>query len=149
MIRLYLLHFKERPEEAARRELQKDFVCYFEHILEAAPQKTASVRQFASHLINYPRRARHVGNCWRNKVKLISDFLLWTPTHGHISVGRPAKTYVHQFCTDTVCRLEDLSGSRADWDGLRERIKEVRAVGYTSDRKYLQHDQQTTKVKHW
>ena len=27
------------------------------------------------------RRARHAGHCWRSKDELISDVLLWTPTH--------------------------------------------------------------------
>ena len=28
------------------------------------------------------RRTRHAGHCWRSRDKLISDVLLWTPTHG-------------------------------------------------------------------
>ena len=28
------------------------------------------------------RRARHAGHCWRSRDELISDVLLWTPTHG-------------------------------------------------------------------
>ena len=30
--------------------------------------------------------------------------------NGHSSVARPARTYLHQLCVDTECRLEDLSG---------------------------------------
>ena len=34
------------------------------------------------------KRTRHAGHCKRSKEKLISDVLLWTPPHGHASVGR-------------------------------------------------------------
>ena len=39
----------------------------------------------------------------------MSDVLLWTPAHGHTSVGRPARTYLHKFFADTGCTLEDPS----------------------------------------
>ena len=39
------------------------------------------------------RRTRHAGHCWRSGDKLISDILLWTPSHGRTKVGRPARTY--------------------------------------------------------
>ena len=54
--------------------------------------------------------------------ELIDDVLLRTPTHGHTSDGRPAKTYIHQLCTDIGCHLEDLSGMMDDRDWMaRER----------------------------
>ena len=28
------------------------------------------------------RRTRHAGHCWRSRDELISDVLLWTPSHG-------------------------------------------------------------------
>ena len=43
--------------------------------------------------------------------KLVSDVLLWTSTHGYISVGRPAKTYIHQLCAYTEYHLEDFTKS--------------------------------------
>ena len=42
------------------------------------------------------RRSRHAGHCWRSKDELISDVLLWTPTHGRAKAGRPARTYIQQ-----------------------------------------------------
>ena len=54
------------------------------------------------------RRARHAGHCWRSRDELISDVLLWTPTHGHAKAGRPARTYIQQLCEDTGCCPEDL-----------------------------------------
>ena len=54
------------------------------------------------------RQTRHVGHCWRSRDDLISDVLLWTPSHGRAKAGRPARTYIQQFCADTWCRPEDL-----------------------------------------
>ena len=49
------------------------------------------------------RRTRHAGHCWRSRDGLISDILLWTPSHGRAKAGRPARTYIQQFCEDTGC----------------------------------------------
>ena len=49
------------------------------------------------------RRTRHARHCWRSRDELISDVLLWTPTHGRAKAGRPARTYIQQLCEDTVC----------------------------------------------
>ena len=77
------------------RELHEDTVCYFEQILEAAPNKTVAVWPLTSHLTNHQeRQARHNRFCWRSKDKLISDILQWTLTHEHTSVGWPRKTYI-------------------------------------------------------
>ena len=39
-------------------------------------------------------RTKHAGHCWRSRVELISDVLLWTPTYGRAKAGRPARTYI-------------------------------------------------------
>ena len=57
---------------------------------------------------------RHMGHC---KEKLICGVLLWTPTHGHASVGQPLRTYLRQLCVDTRSNLEDLLGVMNDRDG--------------------------------
>ena len=47
------------------------------------------------------RRTRHAGHCWGSRDELISDVLLWTPTHGHAKAGRPARTYIQQlWCSE-------------------------------------------------
>ena len=33
------------------------------------------------------RRTRHAGHCWRSRDELISDVLLWTPTHDRAKAG--------------------------------------------------------------
>ena len=47
------------------------------------------------------RQIRHAGHCWRSRHELISDILLWTPTHSCAKAGRSARTYIQQLCEDT------------------------------------------------
>ena len=77
------------------------------------------------------RRTKHAGHCWRNRDELISDVLLWIPSHGRAKAGRPARTYIHQLCADTGCIPEDLSEVIDDREGRRERIRDIRADGAT------------------
>ena len=68
------------------------------------------------------RRIRHAGHCWRSRDELISDVLLWTPTHGHAKAGRPARIYIQQLCEDTVCCPEDLPEAMNDREKWWERL---------------------------
>ena len=77
------------------------------------------------------RRTRHAGHCWRSKDELISDVLLWTPTHGCARVGRPARTYIQQLCEDTGCNPEDLPEAMNDREKWRETVRDIRAGGAT------------------
>ena len=52
------------------------------------------------------RRTRHAGHCWRSKDELISDVLLWTPSHGRAKARRPARTNIQQLCEDTDVALK-------------------------------------------
>ena len=63
------------------------------------------------------RWTRHAGHCWRSKAELISNGILWTPTHEH--TGQPTKTYIHQLWGDTGYRLGDLPRAMTDRDGWR------------------------------
>ena len=40
------------------------------------------------------RQTRHAGDYWRSKDELISDVLLWNPTHGRARVDRPERIYI-------------------------------------------------------
>ena len=60
--------------------------------------------------------------------KLISDVLLWTPTHGRAKAGRPAWTYIQQLCEDTGCWPEDLPRAMNDREEWRERVRDIRAT---------------------
>ena len=77
------------------------------------------------------RRTRHAGHCWRSKDELISDVLLWTPTHGRAKAGRPARTYIQQLCEDTGCCPEDLPEAMNDREKWRERVRDIRATSTT------------------
>ena len=95
-------------------ELYKHFACCFEKIPEAAPYKTAVSPSISKSINEWWEK--DTGYYLRSKEELISNILLWTPTYGHMSVGQPTKTYIHQFCTDTWCHLEDLPDVMADRD---------------------------------
>ena len=57
---------------------------------------------------------RHAGLCWRSSDELISDVLLWTPSHGRAKAGRPARTYIQQLCEDLGCSPEELPEAMND-----------------------------------
>ena len=55
------LNFSETYGEKTSWKLQKDAVCCFEQILEAAPYRTTTVRPLTFHLTNNWRK---IGNTW-------------------------------------------------------------------------------------
>ena len=77
------------------------------------------------------RRTRHAGHFWRSRDELISDVLLWTPTHGRAKAGRPARIYIQQLCEDTGCCPEDLPEAMNDREKWRERVRDIRATSTT------------------
>ena len=77
------------------------------------------------------RRTRHAEHCWRSRDELISDVLLWTPTHGRAKAGRPARTYIQRLCEDTGCSTEDLPEAINDREKWQERVREIRATSTT------------------
>ena len=50
----------------------------------------------------------------RSKDELISDLLVWTPSHGRAKGGRPARTYIQQVSADTGFSPEDLPETMED-----------------------------------
>ena len=68
------------------------------------------------------RWTRYTGYYWRNREKVISDALLWTPSRGRVKTRRPARIYIRQLCGDTGYSPEDLT--KAMW---RERVMDIRA----------------------
>ena len=77
------------------------------------------------------RRTGHAGHCWESRDELISDVLLWSPTHGRAKAGRPARTYIQQLCEDTVCCPEDLPEAMNDREKWQERVRDIRATSTT------------------
>ena len=74
------------------------------------------------------RRTRYARYCWRRKGE---NLLLWIPSHGHSSIGRPTRTYLLQLCTNTGCSLEDLPEAMDDRDEWRGRVWEIFARNMT------------------
>ena len=56
------------------------------------------------------------GHCWRSKGKIVPQLLLWEPSHGKRSRGRPAKTYLGQLVEYTGLAKEDLPRKMDDRD---------------------------------
>ena len=77
------------------------------------------------------RRTRHAGHCLRSRDELISDVLLWTPTHGRAKAGRPSWTYIQQLCEDTGCCPEDILEAMNDREKWRARVRDIRATSTT------------------
>ena len=77
------------------------------------------------------RRTRHAGHCWKSGDELISDVLLWTPSHGRGKAGRPARTYIQQLYEDTGCSPEDQPEAMNNREESRERVRDIRAGGTT------------------
>ena len=77
------------------------------------------------------RRTRHAGHSWRSRDELISDVLLWSPSHGRAKAGRPVRTYIQQLCVDTGCSPEDLPEAMSDREGWPERVRDIRSDGTT------------------
>ena len=107
--------------EKAWWQLHKNAVSNIEQVLEATPTN----QQLYGHLPPITktiqvRRTRHAGHCWRRRDKLISDVLLWTPSHGRAKAGQPAWTYIQQLCEDTGCSPGDLPKAINDKEGWWE-----------------------------
>ena len=77
------------------------------------------------------RRLQLAGHCFRHPELPAHDVLLWRPTHGRRSRGRPAATYTTNLLKDTqaesVEELQQLLGDRNSWriiSGARPRPPE-------------------------
>ena len=77
------------------------------------------------------RRTRHRGHCWRSRDELISDVLLWTPSHGQAKVGWLVRTYIQQLCEDMGYSPEDLPEAMNDREEWRERVRDIHAGATT------------------
>ena len=77
------------------------------------------------------RQTRHAGHCWRSRDELISDVLLWTPSHRWAKAGRPAQTYIQQLCADMGCSLEDLLEAMDNREVWQERVRNIHADSVT------------------
>ena len=106
---------------------------YFSSIvLEATPHKAVAIWSLPPITKTIKIRwIRHVGHCWRSRDELLSDVLLWTPSHGWTKAGRLAQTYIQQFCVDMGYSPEDLPEVMNDREGWRERVRDICTDGTT------------------
>ena len=79
------------------------------------------------------RWARHAGHYWWSKDKLLTDVIQWTLTNGHASVGRLARTYLHQLCARSGCSLEDQPRGMDGMDGWWKTGKSMLAARINHD----------------
>ena len=119
-----------------KNKLNSNYTRMLREILNKSWRQHLTKQQLYGHLLAITktiqvRRTRHVGHCWRSNDKLISDILQWTPSHGRAKAGRPARTYIQLFCSDTGCSLEDLPEAMEDRDGWRARVREIHAGSTT------------------
>ena len=116
------------------KKLDGNYTRMLRAILNNSWRQQPTKQQLYSHLPAITktikvRRIRHAGHCWRSKDELISDVLLWTPSHGRAKAERPARTYIQQLCADTGCSLEDLPEAMDDGEWWWERVRDIRADG--------------------
>ena len=79
--------------EKAWQQLHKNAVSNTEQVVEATSYKAAAVQPPTTITkIIKVRWTRHAGHCWKSKNELISNILLWTPSHGQPKAGQPART---------------------------------------------------------
>ena len=103
------------------KKLDDNYTRTLRAILNKSWRQHPTKRQLCGHLPPITKtiqigRTRHAGHCWRSWDELISDLLLWTPSHGRAKAGRPARTYIQQLCEDVGCSLEGLPEAMNDRD---------------------------------
>ena len=118
------------------KKLDGNYTRILQAILNKSWRQQPTRHQVYGHLLPITktiqvRWTRHEGHCWRSRDELISEVLLWTPTHGRAKAGWPARTYIQQLCEDTGCSPEDLPEAMNDREEWRERVRDIRATSMT------------------
>ena len=117
---------KEKNVEKARWKLHKNAMCYSEQILEETTHKTAAVQPLTSHLTNHSNKTNKTCEALLEKSGRTRERR--SPTDERTTNSQPERTYIHQRCTDTGCRLDDLPGAIDDRDGYQEKFRELSVV---------------------
>ena len=119
-----------------KKKLDSNYIRILRAILDKSWRQHPIKQQLYGHLPPITktvqiRRTRHAEHSWRSRDELISDVLLWTPSHGRAKAGRPARTYIQQLCEDTGCSPDDPPEAMNDRERCRERVRDIRADGTT------------------
>ena len=122
--------------ECMEKKLDSNYTRMLWAILNKSRRQHLTKQQLYGHLPPITktiqvRRTRHARHCWRSRYELISDILLWTPSHGQAKARHPVRTYIQQLCADTGCSLEDILEVMDDREGWQERVKEINADDVT------------------
>ena len=96
--------------ERMEKKLDINYTRMLQAILNKSWRQHPTKQQLYGHIPPIMKTIQ-VRHCWRSNDKLISNILLWTPSHGRVKAGQPARTYIQQPCADTRCSLEDLPGA--------------------------------------
>ena len=113
------------------KKLDGNYTIMLRAILNKSWRLHVTKQQLYSHLppITKTIHVRWTRHCWRSRDELISDVLQWTPSYGR--AGRPVRTYIQQLSEDTGCYAGDVLEAINDWEGWRERVRDIRANGAT------------------
>ena len=123
----------KRPE----KNLDGNYTRMLRAILNESRRQHPTKQQLYGHLPPITktiqvRRTRHAGHYLRTRDELISDVLLWTPSHVRAKAGRTARTYLQQLCEDMGCSPGSLPEAMNDREGWRERVRVICADGTTT-----------------
>ena len=115
------------------KKLDGNYTRMLRAILNKSWKQHFTKQQLYGHLppITKAIKIRYAGHCWKSRDKLISDVILWTPSHGRAKVGRPARTDIQHLCVDTGCSPVDLPEVMDDKEGWLERVRDIRVDGAT------------------
>ena len=81
------------------KKLDRNYTRMLRAILNKSWRQHPTKQQLNGHLPPITktikvRRTRHAGHCWRSRDELISDELLWTPSHDQAKAGWLVRTYI-------------------------------------------------------
>ena len=119
-----------------KKKLDGNYTRMLRAILNKSWKQHPSKQQLYAHLPPITktikvRRTRHAGHSRRSRDELISDVILWSPSHGRAKVGRPACTNIQQLYEDMGCSPEELPEVMNDREEWRERVRDIHADGTT------------------
>ena len=125
-----------RDTKRMEKKLDGNYTRMLRAIMNRSWRQHSTKQQLYGHLTPITKtikikRTRHAGHCWRSRDDLISDVLLWTPSHGRAKGGRPARTYIQQLCADSRCSPGDLPKAMDDREVWRKRVRDIRADSAT------------------
>ena len=118
---------KWTQNQCIEKKLDENYTRMLQAVLNKSWKKHPTKHQVYSNLPLTPKTIQDMQHTARES----SDILLWTPTHRRASVGRPARTYLHQHCADTGCNAEVLPGVMDDSDVWWQTDIEIQVVNST------------------